>query len=155
MTWLARLRQGSVACHNVHSGRSLTQAAGARSLRQWSGEDRFDSSVALNSASQGFIARQESRTETFGQGHVRGVVRREVGSQAQDTAQQGPVARTTQGQVEVVVESLFGPVLADVPPKQESAKGRGDLHIAERRDVERLPRRADDVASTRRSVRDE
>jgi hypothetical protein len=65
------------------------------------------------------------------------------------------VARTTQGQVEVVVESLFGPVLADVPPKQESAKGRGDLHIAERRDVERLPGRSNDVASTRRSVRDE
>ena len=88
-----------------------------------SGEHDLDLEVAFDRSSQGFVPRKESGSEAFGQGDVGGVVSGEVGPELEDASEQALVPRSSDGQVEVVTQSLCRSFLREVASEKEAAEG--------------------------------
>jgi len=79
--------------------------------------------VAFDRSSQGFVPRQESGLEPFGQSHVGRVVGGEVGPELEDASEQVLVPRSTERQIEVVTQGLGRPVLCEVASEKEATEG--------------------------------
>ena len=79
--------------------------------------------MAFDRSSQGFVPRQESGLEQFGQSHVGRVIGGEVGPELEDASEQVPVPGSTDGQIEVVTQRLGRPVLGEVASEKEETEG--------------------------------
>ena len=79
--------------------------------------------MALDRSSQGFVPRQESGPEPFGQSHVGRVVGGEGGPELEDASEQVPVPGSANGQIEVVTQRLGSPVLCEVASEKEATEG--------------------------------
>lgn len=79
--------------------------------------------MAFDRSSQGFVPRQESGPEPFGQSHVGRVVGGEVGPELEDASEQVLVPRPTERQIEVVTQGLGSPVLCEVASEKEATEG--------------------------------
>ena len=92
--------------------------------------------MPFDRSNQGFVAREESGPEPFGQSHIGRVVGREVGPELEDASEQVLVPRSTEGQIEVVTQGLGRPVLCEVASEKEATEGRSHFHVTKRRDVQ-------------------
>ena len=79
--------------------------------------------MAFDRSRQGFVPRQESGPEPFGQSHVGRVVGGEVGPELEDASEQALVPGSADGQIEVVTQRLGSPVLCEVASDKESTEG--------------------------------
>jgi len=92
--------------------------------------------VPFDRSNQGFVAREESAPEPFGQSHIGRVVGREVGPELEDASEQVLVPRSTERQIEVVTQGLGRPVLCEVASEKEPTEGRSHFDVTERRDMQ-------------------
>ena len=79
--------------------------------------------MAFDRSSQGFVPRQKSRPEPFGQSHVGRVVGGEVGPELEDASEQVLVPGSTERQIEVVTQGLGRAVLCEVASEKEATEG--------------------------------
>ena len=101
------------------------------------------------------VGGQDRSAELLGECDVCRVVRGEARAKLQDADQQGVMAVSDHGKVQVVLERFGGPPTRHRLVQKRTAKPGGNLHIAERRDVRVDVRSTKDVPDGAGAIRTE